>query len=70
VTLQEACAVINRPVIYVPRVGEPEEGIVTAVNTAYVFVRYGNDQHSKATRPEDLEVVAGPLLPPPGSRNF
>lgn len=36
-----------------------EEGEITAVRGAYVFVRYGWDQHSKATRPADLELLAG-----------
>lgn len=31
-----------------------EEGVITGLNERFVFVRYGSDQHSKATRPDDL----------------
>lgn len=34
-----------------------EEGIITSWNDEYVFVRYGRDKLSKATRPEDLSWV-------------
>lgn len=34
--------------------------MVTSVNDTYVFVRYGSDTHSKATRPEDLQPLSGP----------
>ena len=33
-----------------------ELGVITSVNETYVFVRYGNDINSKATRPEDLKL--------------
>lgn len=29
-------------------------GIVTGVNGGYIFVRYGDERGSKATRPADL----------------
>ena len=35
----------------------PEEGVITSVTGAFVFVRYGADVHSKATRPEDLNQL-------------
>jgi hypothetical protein len=35
--------------------GEPEVGIITSYNDRAVFVRYGDDRHSKATSREDLE---------------
>lgn len=56
-TLQEARDLIGHKVAYRPTVGKVEEGVITAVNTAYVFVRYGGDMHSKATRPEVLETI-------------
>lgn len=34
-----------------------EDGMITSVNDTYVFVRYAGDQHSKATSPEDLELL-------------
>lgn len=37
----------------------PERGVITSVGpgwNGYVFVRYDGDQHSKATRPEDLSL--------------
>ena len=51
----------GRAVIYTPYKDCPldalEEGIITSKNDKYVFVRYGRNYHSKATRPEDLEYV-------------
>ncbi|AMM44972.1 hypothetical protein SP15_174 [Bacillus phage SP-15] len=51
----------RRKVVYTPYIGCPdhlkEEGVITTVGTRYVFVRYGNDIHSKATSPEDLEYA-------------
>lgn len=35
--------------------GKLESGIITALTTFSVFIRYGDDRHSKATRREDLE---------------
>lgn len=47
---------IGRKVIYRDRSGaKVEEGVITSFNEHYVFVRYGADQGSKGTRPEDLE---------------
>jgi hypothetical protein len=37
---------------------EAEEGVITSVTGAFVFIRYGADVHSKATRPEDLEPLS------------
>lgn len=38
--------------------GKPEYGTITGFSTAYyVFVRYDGDHGSKATFPEDLELV-------------
>lgn len=67
-TLDEARAAIghDRKVVYRPYPGAVEEGVITAVRSwrtptgpvGYVFVRYGGDVGSKATRPEDLEFLA------------
>lgn len=32
-------------------------GVVTSINKAFVFVRYGNEPTAKSTRPEDLELI-------------
>lgn len=57
-TLQEARDNIGALVMYEPYPFCPislrEFGYITSVNDTYVFVRYGNDTHSKATRPENL----------------
>lgn len=37
-----------------------EDGVITSVNDAYVFVRYTGDAGSKATRPGDLDWLAAP----------
>lgn len=55
-TLDEARDNIGNKVIYY--VGfQHEEGVITSVNEIYVHVRYGADIGSKATRPEDLELL-------------
>jgi hypothetical protein len=51
---------IGRKVIYRAKSGQlstlpPEEGVITSFTDLFVFVRYGGDTHSKATRPNDLE---------------
>jgi hypothetical protein len=35
--------------------GLSEVGVITSYNQTCVFVRYGNEKHSKATSREDLE---------------
>ena len=54
-------AKIGRKVIYTPKGNyegkKLEEGVITSVNSKYVFVRYGNEYQSKATDPEDLRYV-------------
>jgi len=58
-TLEEARNNIGRYVTYIPFAycdkSQYEFGVITSVNDRYVFVRYGNELHSKATRPEDLK---------------
>ena len=33
-----------------------EYGIITSVNSTYVFVKYANNNNSKATAPQDLTL--------------
>lgn len=56
-TLDEARAHIGNKVVY-RHAGVPEEGVVTSVNDHYVFVRYGGNVGSQATRADDLEPIA------------
>jgi hypothetical protein len=57
-TLEEAKERIGHKVAYVqPGAPRLEEGVITSVNKTFVFVRYGADMGSKATRPEDLVTV-------------
>ncbi len=35
-----------------------EDGVITSANDSMIFVRYGGDRGSKATRPEDLEWLS------------
>lgn len=59
-TLDEARAAIGRNVEYRPshvsRFDPGEPGVVVSVNDAWVFVRYGHDQTSKATSAGDLAL--------------
>jgi hypothetical protein len=57
-TLALAAAAVERAVVYLPsrRWGRLESGVITSVNDTFVFVRYGANQTSTATRPEDLEL--------------
>ncbi len=45
---------IGRNVTYIPEYNGKEFGIITSFNDVNVFVRYGSDTYSKATRREDL----------------
>jgi hypothetical protein len=56
-TLEEAKKHVMRLVVYRPKVGPTEVGVITSVNEHVVFVRYGADTHSKATKAEDLELT-------------
>lgn len=58
-TLAEAKSLIGEAVVYRPRGGPVEQGVVTSVGSSYVFVRYGGDETSKATRAEDIEPLGG-----------
>lgn len=60
-TLDEARENVGRAVAYHPHGWcgcDAEEGEITSVGGGNVFVRYGYDQYSKATRPGDLTLLA------------
>jgi hypothetical protein len=59
-TLEEAKRSIGKHVTYQPRSGRAEQGVITSVNRAYVFVRYDHGQQTKATRAEDLTLRGTP----------
>ena len=45
---------IGRAVCYKQGFDPVEEGVITSFNDNYVFVRYGSDKQSKATKRRDL----------------
>ena len=47
----------GRAVVYTPRVGPREDGVIASWNEAYIFVRYGADRTPKATDPNDLDFL-------------
>jgi hypothetical protein len=59
-TLEKARQSIGMGVVYIPFPGcskeQYEYGVITSVNDRFVFVRYGRDIISKATRPDDLKL--------------
>lgn len=61
-TLDEARERVGQLVVYrAPHVSADErgdEGVITSVNRAYVFVRYGSQQTSAATPAECLTAVS------------
>lgn len=61
-TLDQAREHTGHGVVYRPYAREldgVEQGEITSVGQQYVFVRYAGDQHSKATAPEALTLLAG-----------
>jgi hypothetical protein len=54
-TIEEAMKNIGKSVVYQPKVGPIEAGVITSVNNKFIFVRYGSHKHSQATKPEDLK---------------
>lgn len=46
---------VGRQVIYDDDNGTREYGVITSMNTYFVFVRYGPGETSQATKREDLE---------------
>ena len=59
-TLDEARRHIGEKVAYRPYsdLDRDETGVITRVNDRYAFVRYGTDEHSKATDPARLGLAA------------
>lgn len=55
--LEEARDHIGDGVVYSPSHGKGEDGVITSVNTQWVFVRYIGDMHSKATAPDQLTLL-------------
>jgi hypothetical protein len=58
-TLDQARDAIGRGVVYAPRFGLREDGVIIRVNNRYVFVRYSGSLHAQATNPTDLELRGG-----------
>jgi hypothetical protein len=59
-TLDEARSCLDRgepDVLYRPAHGGPEHGVITSVNEAWVFVRFGTQATPAATGPADLEAL-------------
>ena len=56
-TLDECRQAIGAGVVYEPKHGPRQDGVITAVSRQYVFVRYRGDDHSMATRPQDLTLA-------------
>jgi hypothetical protein len=58
-TIDEARKSIGRGVVYMPgKAWGNEEGVITSVNDAWVFVRYRGQfpgSPGQATKPEDIE---------------
>jgi hypothetical protein len=46
---------IGRQVVYCPRHGALEVGVITSFNERFVFVRYGDETTSQPTSRQDLE---------------
>jgi hypothetical protein len=63
-TLDEARAHIGDGVVYTPAHGAREDGTIAAVGNVYVFVQYAGERWAKATRPEDLTLLAQPAPDP------
>lgn len=56
ITLGQARDAVGRKVVYERPFCSKEVGVITSVNDTYVFVRYGTNQTSHATSPEDLTL--------------
>lgn len=53
-TLDGARELIGQRVTYCPHPGRLEQGRISSVGTAYVYVKYDGAEYPKATRPWDL----------------
>lgn len=60
--LEQAERLVGASVVYIPSRQFPplQSGVITSVNDTFVFVRYGTNGTSAATRPEDLELEVRP----------
>jgi hypothetical protein len=56
-TLDEARNAVGRAVVYEYSPGRFDEGVITSTNDQFAFVRYGAQQTSQATRPQDLRLA-------------
>lgn len=57
ITLNQARSNIGKTVAYTPPHGVGTEvGVITSVGPQFVFVRYGDERHSKATHPANLDL--------------
>lgn len=61
-TLDEARNAIGLKVLYRSGHTDREEGVINSVNDTFVFVRYGSQAGSQATRPVDLQLASGATL--------
>jgi len=50
----------GRSVVYTPRVGPREDGVITSWNDRFVFVHYRSGDTAKATDPRDLDFLLEP----------
>lgn len=58
-TLEQAQQHIGSGVVYTaPHGSKREDGVITSVGSQFVFVRYGADRVSKATHPQNLQLLA------------
>jgi len=61
ISMAQARDHIGDGVVYYPDPGIPseraEQGVITSVNDAWVFVRYGDNTGSKATSPANLVLL-------------
>lgn len=67
-TLAEARQHVGHGVVYRPRRGDAEDGVITSVNDHWVFVRYGAVGTSKATDPARLELLGADVTTEERSR--
>ena len=59
-TIDEARAHVGDGVLYRPRCGHTEEGVITRVRGTWVFVKYeSSPAAAQATDAADLELLAG-----------
>lgn len=46
---------VGAGVVYVPKFGKREDGVITSWNDTYIFVRFRGSETPKACDPRDLE---------------